>query len=578
MDRRRFLTRVGQGLGIASFASAYANAQTPGTPQNVRARSADVPVNSPVPVPPGMLQQSDFSYLGCMRVPSGVDTQFGYGTLTGRRVGNQLRLFVYGRNTSGVQAKVSSGRSTSIFIVGNGQGASFATGDKIVVVRAANGNNVPESRKIESLSGDQVTLSSPLAGMPASGDVMYREGDYYVYELGDTGEYSTDYLNAPRMSLVTAWPDIYNGRRVTWRNGALMAPMQYLYPAGLYWHEGNQLLYWGYYDAYNGSVGNPDWGMGATRLDDPATGASTSFGPWRTRATDGDGRTWYGAARAASMMAGPDGSMGGFGAVFGALQAPWGPQFYAGGHWPTAQTPGGPSAPDIVLPDRYLEHYYMGGGGESTFNADGSARGAIRSFRYPSSPARPYIYEGLDMPVQIANPAKTGGICTWTMTNSLGGAIWLELSNKRGVLFSASIVGSADANAAHASAAHYWYQNVAVGNGRCAHGFGPPDTPQITGPVTTAAFPALIIYDPQDLRAVKAGTKTDYAVSPTSWIDLQSAFNVKTPATTVVGAGRNVRGFYFDTTRKYLFMLSTQADDSTAGVYSALVHVFAVRD
>jgi hypothetical protein len=487
-------------------------------------------------------------------------------------------LFLYGRNTSGVRATVSSGRSTSNFILGNGQGASFTTGDKVSVVRAANGNSMPESRKIQSLSGDQVTLSSPLGGMPASGDVMYREGDYYVYELADTGEYSTDYLNAPRMSLVTAWPDIYNGRRVTWRNGTLTAPMQYLYPAGLYWHEANQLLYWGYYDAYNGSTGYPDWGMGATRLEDPSTGASISYGPWRTRATDGDGSKWYGPARGASMVAGPDGTMGGFGAVFGALQAPWGPQLYAGAPWPTGTTPSGPNAADIVLGDRYLEHYYMGGGGENTFNADGSVKGTIRSFRYPTNPARPYIYEGLEMPVQCANPAKAGGVCSWTMLNSLGGAVWLEMSNKRGVVFVTTIVGSPDSNTSHVTAAHLWYQNVGVGNGRCAHGFGPPDTPAITGPVTTAAFPALVIYDPQDLRAVKAGSKTDYAVNPSSWIDLQSTFNIKTPATNVVGAGRNIRGAYFDATRKYLFMLSAQADDSTPGANSALVHVFAVRD
>jgi len=264
--------------------------------------------------------------------------------------------------------------------------------------------------------------------------------------------------------------------------------------------------------------------------------------------------------------------------VYGAVQAPWGPQMYAGGTWPTAATPSGMNAPDIVLPDRYLEHYYMGGGGINGFNPDGSVKGSIRSFRYPTSPTRPYIYEGLDSPVQIANPAKTGGICTWTMLNALGGAIWLELTNKRGVVFAASIVGSPDQNPGNVTAAHVWYQNPGVGHGTCTHGFGYPNTPQITGPVTTAAFPALIIYDPQDLRAVRAGAKVDYAVSPTSWIDLQSSYDVRTPPTTEVGACRNVRGFYFDRSRNYLFVLSGQADDSAAGVHAALIHVFAITD
>src|SRR5262249_7300824 len=163
--------------------------------------------------------------------------------------------------------------------------------------------------------------------------------------------------------------------------------------------------------------------------------------------------------------------------------------------------------------------------------------GPIRSFRYPSTPSRPYIFEGVELPVHYGNPAKTGGVCTWTTLNGLGGAIWLELTNKRGVLFSANIVGSPDTDTSHVTAAHLWYQNVGNGNGRCAHGFGPPDTPMITGPVTTAAFPALIIYDPQDLRGVKAGNKADYSVNPSSWIDLQSTYNIKTPPTTVVGAG-----------------------------------------
>src|SRR5262245_62119365 len=101
LDRRKFLTTVGQGLGAASLASASAEAQGIPAPTNVLIYQGSVPGDSPRPVPPGMLQQSDFSYLGCMRMPGGVDTQFSYGGLAGRRVGGQLRLFVYGRNTSG---------------------------------------------------------------------------------------------------------------------------------------------------------------------------------------------------------------------------------------------------------------------------------------------------------------------------------------------------------------------------------------------------------------------------------------------------------------------------------------------
>src|SRR5262245_25765209 len=97
IDRRGFLTRVGHGVGLATLASMRADAQTLAPPTNVHLVSG----SAPAPVPAGMLQQSDFRYLGCMRMPAGVDTQFSYGGLTGRMVGGQLRLFVFGRNTSG---------------------------------------------------------------------------------------------------------------------------------------------------------------------------------------------------------------------------------------------------------------------------------------------------------------------------------------------------------------------------------------------------------------------------------------------------------------------------------------------
>src|SRR3989338_4845368 len=168
-------------------------------------------------------------------------------------------------------------------------------------------------------------------------------------------------------------------------------------------------------------------------------------------------------------MAGPDGSMGGFGGYSSSLTAPWGPEFFAGAPWPTASTPSGQNAPDIMLPDHYLEYYYQ-------YFPNGVANGPIRTFRRPSNPFRPYIFDG---------PA-TGGPFT-------------------------------DPN--DCNAAHVWYSNAGVGNYYSKVGNCPPPV-LITGPVTTAAFPALIIYKPDDLLAVKNGTKVDWQVNPSSWIDL----------------------------------------------------------
>jgi len=566
--RRRFLTTVALGAGMAPFVSLSRGLSAGSTAETNSGLCYGAP---------NVLKDSDFSYLGCMRMPASVDSQFAYGNLTARRVNGQLRFFMYSKNPSGARAGVASASSATVISLGSGQGSSFQVGDKIAIKRSVTGNAVPESRMIQGITGDQITLTSPLGGSPTAGDVVYREQDYYVYEMADTGTYSTDYRTADRMSLVTAWPDIYNGRRVSWEaNGNLIAPLGYQIPAGLYWHEEHQLLYWGYFDAYNGSVGRPDWNLGATRLDNAAARTTTSFGPWRTSAVDGDGRVWKGPAKMAFLTAGPDGSMGGFGAYFGAVQCPWGPQLYAGAQWPTEGTPSGFGAPDLSVPHRYVEHYFMGGGGANGFNPDGSVHGVIRSFRYPFSPARPYIYEGLDSPVAYADPAKNDGVCTWTTANGLGGAIWLELGSKRGVLFATSIVGSPETNPANPRAAHVWYRNTGVGNGACKHGVTIPDVADIAGPVASAAFPALVIYDPDKLMAVKNNQQLDYSVEPDSWIDLQSKFGIQTPRENQL-TRRNVGGFYFDSSRNYLFVISHGADDSIAGMYQPLIHVFAVN-
>src|SRR5687767_11842522 len=185
-NRRRFLKTVGQSLGAASFVSLSAEAQGPAPPSNVRV------VQRGSAIPGNVLTAANFSYLGCMRMPTNVDTTFAYGGLTGRKVGGQVRLFVSGSNV----------------------------------------------------------------GKPK--DAMY--------ELADTGSYSKDYRSAPRMELVTNWGDIFHGKRVSWDTSGRPLQMNYVYPGAAYWHEGNQLLYWTYFDAYNSTL-QPLWNLGATSLD-----------------------------------------------------------------------------------------------------------------------------------------------------------------------------------------------------------------------------------------------------------------------------------------------------------------------
>lgn len=48
-----------------------------------------------------ILVAGDFTYLGCFRMPAGVDTTFASGNLAGRIVNGKVNLFVYGNNPTG---------------------------------------------------------------------------------------------------------------------------------------------------------------------------------------------------------------------------------------------------------------------------------------------------------------------------------------------------------------------------------------------------------------------------------------------------------------------------------------------
>jgi hypothetical protein len=391
-----------------------------------------------------------------------------------------------------------------------------------------------------------------------------------VYELGDIGDFSKDYRTAPRMRLVTNWGDVYHGKRMTWDNGSPSELVNYRVPGGLYWNESTQLLYWTYVDSYNSTL-RPDWNLGASSLDNPATGASRAYGPWRTTVVDGDGRTWYGASRISGLTQTPDGKMGGFGAYFVTTAAPWGPQLFSGADWPTSATPAGYGKPDIVVPHKYLTYYFMGGQISQT---DGTFNGKLRAFR--RRPPLGYVWHptaGGGIATEI-DPVRNGGVGSWTNEDGLGGAIWLNLPDKHGVVFAATFAGSPSANPKVCGTGHLWYRNKGVGAEFCTHGCVSPV--DIAGPVTDAAFPAFLVYNPDDLVKVKNGSLTDYTVEPTSIINLDD-FGVKTAPLTLVGQVKSVRGFHFDAERRLLFVKASSADDSVAGLFTDLIHVFAIK-
>ena len=404
----------------------------------------------------------------------------------------------------------------------------------------------------------------------------------WVYEIEDPGGgYNTDYNQAPRANLVTNWGDIYHGKRVNYDTDGSSWVSGYTTPEGLYWNDSTQLLYWTYYNAYDVTA-LYKWGLGATSLDNPSTGSSTSYGPWKVGATDGDGATWYGGWRCLYLFANPlDGTMMcGSHLQSGNASSPWGPDAYGGAQWPTAATPGGFGRPDIRMPNRYLEYYLMTNTNSANYvDQNGVVHGQLRSARRTFQPPVWEDYNALHNLTVRANPGLNGGVTSWSDVDSTNGAIWLELTNKRAVIFSNSLAGSTSQNVNDCvNTAHEWYGNAGVNPpiGACTHGCAPAAP---TGPGTTAAFPAFTIYDPDDLLAVRNGSKVDYTVEPRSVIDLERTFGIKTAPLTFPGAGKYIRGFYFDPVRKYLFVLANQADDS-GSIYNiqSLIHVFAIRD
>lgn len=550
----------------------------------------------PAPGPAGVLSAADITYLGCFRVPGHVATS---GVLAGRVVNGQLRFFLAGPGAGGSTppswdgdgfkyAQIAAGSSSTVFTLNAGHGAGYLVGQRLNIKRQAAGTAIPEHREISAISGDQITVSVALGGVPEAGDTIGREGDD-IYEIADPGIYNPDHTVAPMAALVHWWGDVYQGRRCSWRAGVLKYPIDYQVLSSLYWHEANQLLYWGYYDAYN-STGEQDWAVGATRLETP-TGASTrsrstAYGPWRTYYLDADGHTRYGAASSALLSMAPDGTLAGAGAYFNVREWSWGPMLVGGAPWPTAVTPGGFGAPDLTLDDVYLQYYFMGQGGYNVtpnyFNPDGSVHGAFRSFRFPLSPNRNYQYchrpDQLD-PTGWSNPA-TAGQCSWNQACGASPGLLVDLGTKRGWLFAARIGGAITQDPASVDAAHVWYFNDVTAP-VCAHGVqgGFPNTDTIAGPVSTQHVPMLIIYNPDDLSAAKNGTIPPYAPQASSWIDVKTQYGLRVaPKLDAFGRinvnSNHIGAMYFDKRRNILFVLAQQADETIPGFSTPLIHAF----
>lgn len=426
----------------------------------------------------GVLTASDFTYIGVVRMPNNW-TLGALGGMTGRTVAGKDRLLMYGVShwykMNGVVSAATSASSFTIDNVVASSGGALVPGFRINVV-ATSGNVFPQSTVIQSVTGTGpyvVTVSPALSATPAVGSYVWHDNDPIIEVEIPTSGITQNYTTTAQAPLVAVWPDPYRGKRVSWRDGSIHGagvPVDpgFRFPGGLYFDESSQLLYWTYFDPYEGAGGldRHDYALGASSLGAPSTaggidGTVTSYGPWRAACTDGDGTTFYGTWRFGYLTKKPSGSfMGGCLAHSGATLVAYGPSLF-GGVFPTTATPGGPAASDLAFNDRYVNYYFPNPGTGNYFTPDGAPVGTIRQYQHTSPAGYSIVFEPNYFPVRNGvNPALNSGIATWNgVTEACFGAIWLQGPNKNCVLFASTLTTGPNPSSSDPNGPHVWYRS-----------------------------------------------------------------------------------------------------------------------
>lgn len=483
----------------------------------------------PNPPPPGVMSRANFEYLGCIGLfqgsdASGMKFSEGGASMRIRPSDGKLVFFITREKNPGIP-----GEYAIIYEVEDPGIAAYQP----FYALAARTENAPVAKTVGSVRGLPYDGAYMKSWFSPQGPIP--EG----FSLGD--------------------------RRYPSGGGFLLG--------ALMWNEAEQLLYSTYYDFYN-TQGYADWGLIATDIGTLNESTHTyegwtTYGPWRIKCTDADGASYYGPHRAIGLAIHPttgkmlvSSSM-----LAGNVACTWGPSLYGGADWPTASTPSGYGNPDITQPNRWLNHYYMGG----AIDENGAYTPPLRSFRRRT---QPYIWETVPRnPVINVNPGLYSGVGSWGDSDASNIGAWLELTNTKGVIFFATLAGATSQDPTNRDAGHEWYQ---VNDQPCSHGHQPYLHNQ--GPVSTHSFPAMIIYNPDDLEAVK-NTSNDYTPEPVDVINLEDVFNMRTPNMDTPG-WKNCGFVGYNPATKIMYVLSLYADDqyAPAGGGGALMHAFQVID
>ena len=201
---------------------------------------------------------------------------------------------------------------------------------------------------------------------------------------------------------------------------------------------------------------------------------------------------------------------------------------------------GASAGPISELPNRYLEYYFMANTDSANYvDQNGVVHGHLRSARRTVEQPVWEDYAAIHNLTVRANPALNGGVGSWSDVDSTNGAIWLELTNKRGVIFS-NFSGRQSVQNVNdcVNAAHEWYGNAGVNPpiGACSHGCAPAGSDRARSPRPRSP------PSPSTTRTIcsrfATASKMDYTVDPRSVIDLERTFGIRTAPLTILGAGK----------------------------------------
>lgn len=381
-----------------------------------------------------------------------------------------------------------------------------------------------------------------------------------VAEFIVPGTYGQTIATAPMAQPVPAgagqWGDIYQGKRLTFRNGHQhdwgAVPGSHII-GSLLWREhpgsANGALYWQYWDWYN-VTGERDHHLGMTVLNDgPST--QVAYGPWRTASPGVHKLGSY-------LTAMPDGTLGlGHGLSSGNISSSWGPMLRAGLAYPTPATPAGEHAPDLVVPDVYVEHFAayqdLNGLTDGSVIPGRTIRSLLREGDYVwhllgSFTGQPGASQG------YMNPLTNNGQGSCTDADGYGPFVYIETPTKRGYL---------SVNAV--AAGHVWYGPL----DNCGHGIPTVFNPAGTGPNAERVRSSFFVYAPETFAAIKAGTRPSYT-PPDVDFDPQVAI-----ANFAMTPDKRVGGYWYEPISRLLFLAARNIDPVGVEFYPG-VHVIQV--